>query len=206
MKGKTVFVPGGLSGVGSIGVQLAKNIFGAGKVITTLSTAKIHTFAGLIGEGVVDQVIDYKKDDVGKAVGKGQVDFLFDTMGAAITGLSVMKKGGVVVSVSSVPNGSDLVEGGMAPDMPGYLRVILDTVYGGFQRWVKWWYGTEYSYLLMHGEKEGLENLGKWVEEGKLKIIVGETAKLEDLEGVKKGCGIVFEAKGGVGKFVVEVE
>src|SRR5277367_5795668 len=31
LKGKTIFIPGGLSGTGSFGVQLAKNVFGAGK-------------------------------------------------------------------------------------------------------------------------------------------------------------------------------
>jgi NADPH:quinone reductase-like Zn-dependent oxidoreductase len=206
LKGKTVFVPAGLSGTGSIAVQLAKHVFGAGKVITTLSTKKIPTFTTLIGEGAADQVIDYTKEDVAKAIGKGNVDFFFDTMGAAFSGLSFMKKGGVVLSISSLPFGTELKRD-MTPDMPGWLRVVLDKVYGGFQRYVSWRYGgVKYYYMLMHGDREGLENLAKWVEEGKLKIVVGETKKLEDLEGVRKAAGTVFDAKGGVGKFVVEVE
>ena len=51
LKGKTVFIPGGLSGTGSFGVQLAKNVFHAGKVVTTLSTGKIAKVKALLGDG-----------------------------------------------------------------------------------------------------------------------------------------------------------
>ena len=72
--GKTVFIPGGckcfspttvirfnvlkiflVSGTGSIACQLAKNILGASKVITTVSTKKVPKVDELLGAGVVDQ-------------------------------------------------------------------------------------------------------------------------------------------------------
>lgn len=55
LAGKTVFVPAGLGGTGAFACQLAKNVFKAGKVITTVSTAKVGRVAELLGEGVVDQ-------------------------------------------------------------------------------------------------------------------------------------------------------
>lgn len=73
LAGKTVFVPAGrefssmsdwkkillmysiVSGTGNFALQLAKNVFGAGKVITTVSTGKIPKVPKLLGEGVVDQ-------------------------------------------------------------------------------------------------------------------------------------------------------
>jgi len=82
LEGKTVFVPAGrtcevfttpvytfgrsnantdnstnvtVSGTGASACQLAKNVFHAGKVITTVSTAKVPRVAELLGEGVVDQ-------------------------------------------------------------------------------------------------------------------------------------------------------
>ncbi|KAG5921286.1 hypothetical protein E4U42_005911 [Claviceps africana] len=55
LSGKTVFVSAGLSGTGSFACQLAKNVFGAGKVITTVSTSKVPKIPELLGEGVVDQ-------------------------------------------------------------------------------------------------------------------------------------------------------
>lgn len=44
-----------VSGTGSFACQLAKNVFGAGKVITTVSTSKVPKVPALLGEGVVDQ-------------------------------------------------------------------------------------------------------------------------------------------------------
>ncbi len=48
-KGDTV------SGTGAYACQLAKNVFHASKIITTVSTAKIAQVPSLLGEGVVDQ-------------------------------------------------------------------------------------------------------------------------------------------------------
>lgn len=55
LEGKTVFVPAGLGGTGAFACQLAKNVHKAGKVITTVSTAKVDKVAEFLGEGVVDQ-------------------------------------------------------------------------------------------------------------------------------------------------------
>jgi len=73
LAGKTVFVPAGctkpltshvlihmlmiflVSGTGLFACQLAKNVFHAGKVITTVSTAKIPKLKELLGENTVDQ-------------------------------------------------------------------------------------------------------------------------------------------------------
>jgi NADPH:quinone reductase-like Zn-dependent oxidoreductase len=44
-----------VGGVGSIACQMAKNIFGAAKVITTVSTGKVGKVDKLLGNGVVDQ-------------------------------------------------------------------------------------------------------------------------------------------------------
>lgn len=44
-----------MSGTGVYGLQIAKNIFKAGKVITTVSTSKVPKVHELLGENVVDQ-------------------------------------------------------------------------------------------------------------------------------------------------------
>lgn len=44
-----------VSGTGAYACQLAKNVFGAGKVITTVSTSKVPKVPELLGEGVVDE-------------------------------------------------------------------------------------------------------------------------------------------------------
>ena len=72
LEGKTVFIPAGrtffwihyyrlgtnlvkVGGTGLFACQLAKNIFKAGKVITTVSTAKVPKVKELLGEGIVDE-------------------------------------------------------------------------------------------------------------------------------------------------------
>jgi len=60
-------------------MRLAKRCFGTGKVITTLSIGKILKITELLGSGVVDQIVDYTKEDVVQSIGLGMVDFVFDT-------------------------------------------------------------------------------------------------------------------------------
>ena len=73
LAGKTVFIPAGrkfpirlsqakyltnldtVGGTGIFACQLAKNIFKAGKVITTVSTQKVPKVKELLGEGIVDE-------------------------------------------------------------------------------------------------------------------------------------------------------
>ncbi len=45
-----------------------------------------------------------------------------------------------------------------------------------------------------------------WVDEGRLKPVVGQRAKLSDIDGVRSGCQQILEGKGGVGKFVIEID
>jgi NADPH:quinone reductase-like Zn-dependent oxidoreductase len=44
-----------VGGVGSLACQMAKNIFGAAKVITTVLTEKVGKADKLLGNGVVDR-------------------------------------------------------------------------------------------------------------------------------------------------------
>jgi hypothetical protein len=78
-------------------VQLAKNCFGAARVITTVSTAKVPKVEVLLGKGVVNQglslkldhslvqllttssVIDYTTSDPNKIIPSHSVDIILDT-------------------------------------------------------------------------------------------------------------------------------
>lgn len=89
-----------VSGVGSIAAQMAKNVFGAKKVITTVSTSKVAMVNRLLGETVVDEsifiliseiktstnrcllVVDYTKIKPVEAIELGSVDVTIDSIGA----------------------------------------------------------------------------------------------------------------------------
>jgi NADPH:quinone reductase-like Zn-dependent oxidoreductase len=77
--GDTVYIPGGGGGVGHLAVQLARNIFQAGSVISSGSTLESTSLARACG---ADHVFNYKYDDVGVEImkltdGKG-VDVVYD--------------------------------------------------------------------------------------------------------------------------------
>lgn len=202
LKDKTVFIPGGLAGTSSIAIQLAKNVFGVGKVITTVSTAKVSKVEELLGKGVVDQIIDYTKEDPARFIPSGSVDFMFDTMNQTIDCLKTLKKGGVIVTVSSIPFGPDLRK--RTPDMPIYIGWLLNFL-GGITRFRTWWHGASYSYLFMQPKASDLARLCQYIDQGMLKPVVGRVAKLDNLQEVRTGCQEVYSGKGGIGKFVIEV-
>jgi NADPH:quinone reductase-like Zn-dependent oxidoreductase len=202
LKGKTVFIPAGLSGTGGFGVQLAKNYFGAGKVITTVSTSKVPIVTELLGESVVDQVIDYTQEDVVTAIGPGTVDFMFDTMGYTFPCLSVLKRGGMVVSITTMPSGAGWKA--LLPDIPWWLFYILN-----FVNYIITWrierHGIKYTHIFTKANGDTLENMSKMMEEGTLKPLVGSVVKMEDIKAVREACAQVFTGKGGVGKLIIEV-
>lgn len=41
--------------MGSVAIQMAKNVYGADKVITTVSTTKVPMVDDLLGKGVLDE-------------------------------------------------------------------------------------------------------------------------------------------------------
>ncbi|OBT75009.1 hypothetical protein VF21_06327 [Pseudogymnoascus sp. 05NY08] len=202
-KGKTAYVPGGLSGTGNVAIQLLKNVFGVKKVITTLSSGKMERAKELFKGGETEVVyLDYTKENVDSVIGAENVDFMFDTMAGAMDSLPLIRKGGVIVTISKTPSGDELKRKFTSP--PWFMVALLNLV-DQVNKWRAGRYGVNYSYLWMSPDGKGLEDLGRYVGEGKLKPLVGRTAKLEDEAAVKSGYEEVYSAKGGVGKFVVEV-
>ncbi|KFY23283.1 hypothetical protein V493_05947 [Pseudogymnoascus sp. VKM F-4281 (FW-2241)] len=198
LKGKTVYVPGGLSGTGNVAVQLLKNVFGVKKVITTLSTGKIERAKELFQGGKGEIVyIDYTEENVNSAIGAGTIDFMFDTMAGAIDSLPLIRSGGVIVTISKTPSGDELKK--KFASTPWFLVALLNLV-DQVNKWRAGRYGVSYSYLWMNPDAKGLDDLARWAGEGKFKPLVGRTAKLEDIDAVKGGYEEVYQAKGGVGK------
>ncbi|KAK5043617.1 hypothetical protein LTR84_011377 [Exophiala bonariae] len=203
LEGRTVYIPGGLSGVGTVAIQLAKNIFKVDTVITTLSPAKIAKVHEIIGHGIVDQIIDYTKNDPAKVIPKGSVDFMFDTMGGAMGALSVMKPGGMIITIASLPFGPDLRR--VMPDLPVVARWAFDAVGSIAQRRASR-YKVRYSYLFAHESGKDLERLADWLDQAMVRPVIGRVTCLSNLAGIKDGAQEVFDGKGGIGKFVVEVK
>ncbi|KAK9367207.1 chaperonin 10-like protein [Lipomyces kononenkoae] len=202
LQGKTVFVTGGLSGTGSAACQLAKNVFGAGKVITTVSTAKVGLVAKYLGEGVVDEIIDYKTSDPRKTIPKGSLDMVYDTVAEALSFLPLVKRGGWIVSIICLPSGPNLR--GLFPNIPGWFGKFLDIAFNIAQYRAKL-YGVNYDSIVLVPKKEELFDLKRWCEEGKLRPVVGKVVSFSDFEEVKKACTEIYDAKGVTGKTVIKI-
>lgn len=205
IKNGVVFVPAGLSGTGSIACQLAKNYFGAKKIITTVSTNKVDQVPRLLGEGIVDQIIDYKTTNPTDVIPRGSVDFLFDTTAQGVAFMALLKpKTGRIVTISAIPSG-DTAKAGFAPDIPVYLKIPFDMIWNYALCWA-WWFGVGYEYAFMEPKAKDLETMAKLIEDGKVRPVVGRTAKLSDLQAVRELCDEVYTGKGGIGKSVITID
>ena len=203
LKGKTVLVPAGLGGVGSTAVQLLKPVFGAGKVITTVSTKKVALVDGTLGGGLVDQVIDYTTQNVVEEVGKGTVDFFLDTVGMAMPYIEVVKpKTGFLLTIVG-KSGQTLAKDW--PEVSWLMIKVLDAL-DGIQKWRASRWGVIYDHIYTQFTSTISESIAEWVKEGKLKAISSKTAEMDDLETVRGMFQEVTSAKGAIGKYVVKIE
>jgi len=210
LEGKTVFVPAGLSGTGIYACQLAKNVFRAGKVITTVSTSKVAKIPELLGEGVVDQIIDYTKEDPADVIPSSSVDFMFDTTGQSMQFLSLMVPStSYIVSISTQPSATTLQASSVMrrpdnPVIPFFGRVYLNAS-DALRRLRAWRWGVIYMYWFLDPNGEDLKTLTRFVDEGKVVPVVGAKVDIHNIEKVREACNLTYGGKGGVGKTVIEV-
>ncbi len=93
--GQKILIQGGAGGIGSIAVQIAKNI--GAFVATTVSTQNVGVAKSL----GADKVIDYKTEDFSEIL--SDYDAVFDTSGLPVEdkALKILKTGGILVSMTS---------------------------------------------------------------------------------------------------------
>ena len=212
LAGKTVFIPGALSGVGSVALQIAKRYWKC-YTITAASASKIPQIDNLLGEDAVNEVYDYSQVDVTKEIQskhKAGIDFVFDTTGLAGDYIPMLKKGGFCLSIARLPPGSALKN--EDPEAPKQSRMacigqnVMDGMDAAFRTWAKTRHGVTYVYQKTDPDTSDLEAVSELVRNGVVRAIVGKTANFDDVEEVKNGCMGIFKGKGAVGKFVVTMQ
>ncbi|VUC25485.1 unnamed protein product [Clonostachys rosea] len=205
LEGKTVFVPGALSGTGSIMVQIAKNVFGASRIISTVSTPKISLVEQHL-PGIVDQLIDYKIQSAKNEVPPASVDFAINTQWTTLDEcIHVLKpQTGTLMSITGIPTKETTKELIGADSFPCWLGATLDAGQMYYE-WKLW--GTNIQFEMISGDPEKRDSLhraGEMVSQGKVKPVV-RVANLDDIEAVRENCSQVYTGKGGLGKFVVRI-
>ena len=144
-KGQTVLIHGGSGGVGSFAIQIAKSR--GAKVIATASTEHQTTLKQLS----VDQAIDYTMTKFEEVV--KDVDLVLNCVRADALGRSygVVKKGGMIVSITDEPDQTECAK-----------------------------HGIQCSRLGAHPEAKVLEEMTELIEAGKVKPVVSQTLPLAE--------------------------
>ncbi len=145
--GQKILVTGGSGGIGRIAIQLAKHI---GAYVATTATGDGINDAKSLG---ADEVIDYKVQDFTEII--SGYDAVFDTVGGEefSKSISVLKKGGVAVSMAAQ------VDEAKAKDL-GVTALTQAT----------------------HVTTEALNKLRELIESGAVKTSVGKIFKLEEIQ------------------------
>ncbi|KAG4432166.1 hypothetical protein IFR05_012358 [Cadophora sp. M221] len=163
--GSHVFINGGSGGVGTFSIQFAKAM--GAKVTTTCSSANMELCKSL----GADEVIDYKTSDIIATLkAKGQVfEAVIDNVGDSSALFNqceaFLKPGGVFVQVAAQVT---------VVGMGGMVRKMFQPrILGGV--------GRKFHFVAVKSRAEDLEQVGKWMSEGKVKAVIGETFEFEDV-------------------------
>lgn len=105
--GQKIFINGGSGGIGSIAIQIAKNI---GAFVATTATSE---GLGIVKKLGADQIIDYKSQNFVEVL--QDFDAIFDTVGGDgfNDSFSILNPGGVAVTMAAQPNEAKAKERGI---------------------------------------------------------------------------------------------
>jgi NADPH:quinone reductase-like Zn-dependent oxidoreductase len=146
-EGQKVLIHAGSGGVGSLAIQLAKS---RGAYVIATTSAKNSELVASLG---ADEVIDYTTQDFTEVV--KDIDVVFDTLGGDIqtASWSVLKPGGILVSIVSPPSEEKAKE-----------------------------LGVKSAFVFIQPSAYILEQLALLVDQGKIRPIIGAEFTLEDID------------------------
>lgn len=144
--GQRVLVHAGSGGVGSLAIQLAKS---RGAYVIATTSGKNQALVASLG---ADEVIDYQTQNFTETL--RDIDVVFDTLGGDIqeSSWSVLKQGGILVSIVSPPSEEKAKE-----------------------------LGVRSAFVFIEPNAYILEQLAKLVEQGELRPIIGAEFALQDI-------------------------
>lgn len=187
--GQKVLIHAGAGGLGTIAVQLAKQL--GAHVATTASTANVD----LVKELGADVVVDYKKQGF-ETVLDGY-DVVLDSLGGETLekSLRVLKPGGTVVSVAGPPDAAFARELGTNP----ILRLVMSALSFRTRRRAKR-LGVTYSFLFMKASGDQLRHLTPLIEAGKIRPVVDRVFPFDQ---TREALDYVEKGRAKAGKVVV---
>lgn len=164
-KGQRVLVVGGGGAVGYSAVQLA---VAAG--CSASATCESESIDRLLAAGA-EQAVDYTAEDL-EVILKGQYDAVLDTIGIEQTerlGINLLKRGGHYMTLQG-ESASLADRYGLAVGLPAATAILLKK-----QLQYRYSHGIEYWWTYMRTDAEGLDEIRRLTEAGKLKVPVQKT-------------------------------
>src|SRR5829696_8674978 len=179
-KGQRVLIHAGSGGVGTIAIQLAKQL--GASVATTTSTANVE----LVKDLGADVVVDYKKQAFETVL--HDYDVVLDTLGGETLekSLHVLKPGGKVISIAGPPDPAFAKELGANPVVSLVMTALSFRTRQRARR-----HHVTYSFLFMRASGDQLREVTALIEAGKIRPVVDRVFAFEStreaLEYVEKG-------------------
>jgi len=176
-EGSKVFIPGGAGGVGSLAIQIAKQMFKASHVCTTASPG-IGT--DICIKAGADEVIDYRSQNFEEVLKGGEFDMVFDTMNQAHLMGGLLKKGGKVISISGSPTIEAIEEGtGIKPSF--MVRAFMFVIRNRKAERAVTQAGGSWEYIFMKPCGKDLSEIGTFLESGHIQAVIDtEASSLDD--------------------------
>lgn len=190
-KGDTLLITGGSGSFGQMAVPIAKAL-GLNVIVTGNERAKEKFIA--FG---VDKYIDYRKENYWEIL--REIDYVIDTLGVTEFNheLSVLKKGGCLLSLRIGPNKTFAVQNDFSS-----LKKLLFTLAGIKFDMVAKKQGKEYKFMFVRSDGEQLKKITEIVE--KNNIIPNVDSHIFSLEQTEKALRLVVQ--GGInGKVIIQI-
>ncbi|WP_330293151.1 NADP-dependent oxidoreductase [Streptomyces sp. NBC_00576] len=159
--GQKVLIHAGSGGLGTIAIQLAKEL--GAHVATTTSTANVD----LVKRLGADVVVDYKKQAFETVL--RDYDVVLDSLGGEtlLKSLDVVKPGGKVISVAGPPDAALGKELGANP----VIRLVMSALSFRVRRRARR-RNVTYSFLFMKASGDQLRELTPLIDDGKIRPVV----------------------------------
>lgn len=191
-KNKNLLITGGSGSFGYIAVPVAKAL-GLNVIVTGNSRAKEN----ILSLGAA-RYIDYKKENYYDVL--ANIDYIIDTLGEKEFNhsLSVLKKGGTMVSLKGVPNKEFAVKNNFT-----FFKRLLFTLAGKKYNKEAEKQDKKYKFLFVRADGSQLKKITEIIEDNNIKPLIDEhTYSLDNIDDA-----LNLLAKGNInGKIIVEID
>jgi NADPH:quinone reductase-like Zn-dependent oxidoreductase len=167
-RGQKVFIQAGSGGVGTFAIQLAKHL---GATVATTTSAKNVELVKSLG---ADVVIDYKAQDFDKVLSGYDLVLNSQDTKTLEKSLSVLKRGGQVISISGPPDPAFARDFGLNP----FLKLVMRLLSRAVRKKAKS-LGVGYSFLFMRAQGQQLSEITSLIETGVIKSVVDKVFPFE---------------------------